>query len=119
MFSSKIEGIPSYIVSAVTLLVQSFTRMVSSASIIENSEAPTVMYPLILGAQAVHVSLPGGAPDMSPEGELEDVRLMAPDQFKADRATFAAERRAFFAKESNRQVRSIGVGLGSCHTHTR
>jgi hypothetical protein len=107
MFSQKIEGIPSYIVSAVTLLVQSFTRMVSSASIIENSDAPTVMYPLILGAQSIHVARQGEEPQISPDVDLEDVRLMAPSQLRSDRAPSASERRAFFSKESNRQVRTL------------
>jgi Protein of unknown function (DUF1769) len=89
---------------AVTFLVQSFTRVVSSASIIENSESPQVIYPLILAAQSVHVSTPGFEPEVSADVDLEDVSLMAPGAFSEGQTPSVAERKAFFSKMTNRKV---------------
>lgn len=104
MFSKKIEEVPQAVIRAVTFLVQSFTRVVSNASVIENSDAPVVIYPLILAAQSCHVSTPGFEPEMSPDVDLEDVSLMAPGEFQEGHTPSQAERKAFFSKIANRKV---------------
>ena len=108
MFGKKIEDVPQAVVRAVTFLVQSFTRVVSNASVIENSDAPVVIYPLILAAQSVHVCTPGFEPELSPFVDLEDASLMSPGGFPDGQAPSVAERKAFFSKTANRKV---------CSTH--
>lgn len=111
MFSKKIDDVPQAVVRAVTFLVQSFTRVVSNASVIENSDAPVVIYPLILAAQSVHVCTPGFEPELSPYVDLEDVSLMAPGGFPDGQAPSDAERKAFFSKAANRKVCSPPIAI--------
>lgn len=86
--------------------VQSFTRVVSSASIIENSEVPVVLYPLILAAQSVHVSTPGMEPEVAAGVDHEDASLLMSqgDWDPASGLPSDTERKAFFSKTANRKV---------------
>ena len=105
-FHQPLEMVPKHIMRAALLLLHSFTRVVSSSSIIQHRGAPIVMYPLILGAQVVNVSMPGHEPDMADLDISDDVRLLAPQLSGSSGSGPASEssRRAYFAKEANRQV---------------
>lgn len=116
MFARKISDVPAAIITAVTFLVQSFTRVVSSASVIENTDAPMVIYPLILAAQSVHVSTPGYEPEVSPEVDLEDCSLMVPGEFEGHTPS-VAERKAFFSKALNRKVSLSHSPIVSAEIH--
>lgn len=91
---------------AAMVLLQSFNRMVSAASIIQNKGAPIVMYPLILGAQVVNVAVPGHEPDLDKLDMADDVRLLAPrlTDSSGNAPASESERRAYFSKDANRQV---------------
>lgn len=88
---------------AAMLLLQSFTRVISSSSIIQDRGAPIVMYPLVLGAQVINVAMPGNEPDMQDLGLSDDVRLLVP-QLTGSAPASESERRAYFGKDANRQV---------------
>jgi hypothetical protein len=109
MFQHPIKNIPKHVMSAVTMIVQSFTRVVSSATIVEKTNSHTVVYPLVLGAQAVHAAKPGDEPSMDPRAEVEDVRCWVPELENASGPASEQERRAFFSKDENRQVSVVPV----------
>lgn len=112
-FKHPLEAVPRHVMRAAMMLLQSFTRVLSSASIIQNKGAPIVLYPLVLGAQVVHVAMPGDEPSIDDLEVTDDVRLLAPQLTSASGSSPAteSERRAYFSKDANRQV-------GACHAKT-
>lgn len=67
LFESELKRLPHMVMSWVTQIVNSFSRVVRSATLVENREGlHCVMFPLILGAQAVHIARPG-APGPCPQ----------------------------------------------------
>ena len=94
-------------------IIGSFNRLVSSATVMSDAEgSQCIMYPLILGAQAVHVARAGAAPSMDAEAEQEDVALLVPElAAEAAQSGESADRArlAYFSKEANRKVRCPAV----------
>lgn len=114
-FKQPLEVVPKNVMRAAMLLLQSFTRMVSSASIIQDRGAPIVMYPLVLGAQVINVAMPGHEPNMEDLALSDDVRLLVPQLTDVSGSAPASEseRRAYFGKDTNRQVRPWAAGIPS------
>ena len=60
LFESELKRLPHMVMTWVSQIVNSFSRVVRSATLVENREGThCVMFPLILGAQAVCISHPG------------------------------------------------------------
>jgi hypothetical protein len=66
------------------------------------------MFPLILGAQVVHVAPANAPPSMDPEEEHEDVSLLVPSLIPSPKDKEPEKARLqFFSKEENRKVRCL------------
>lgn len=105
-FKQPLEVVPKHVMRAAMVLLQSFTRMVSSANIIQSRGAPIVMYPLVLGAQVLHAAMPGHEPSIDDLNLSDDARLLVPSLTDSSGSGPAPmyDRRAYFQKDGNRQV---------------
>jgi hypothetical protein len=108
LFESEIKYLPRFVMTIVNQIVNGFSRLVSSSTIVRNEDGQhCIMFPVILGAQAVHIAEPGAEPSMEPGQEAEDISLMVPglDHSKDGDGTTEKARLRHFAKEDARQVR--------------
>jgi Protein of unknown function (DUF1769) len=108
LFEHEIKNMPGMVFAIINQIVNSFSRLVSSSTIVKNEAGcHCIMFPVILGAQAVHVARPGEEPSMDPGDEQEDVTLMLTDLNGSDGAAGTTEkaRLRHFEKEEARQVR--------------
>jgi hypothetical protein len=106
-FEHSIKNLPWIVTAAVTQILSTFSRLVSSATIVQNDEdSHCIMYPVILGAQAVHVARVGEEPSLHMHEEKEDISLMVPGlAVNGDDGTTEKARLHHFAKEETRKVR--------------
>jgi hypothetical protein len=106
-FEHPLVSLPSFVTWIAQTIMSSFNRLVSTATIVEmKAGAQCFMYPLILGAQAVHVANANEAPSMHAEEEQEDISLLVPSLTPSPNSKDLDKARLqYFSKEDRRKVR--------------